>query len=1039
MRSRRFLLPMLVCLAAFARPADETPRRVAVLDVGGKQKVSSVLTALLEARLLEHADELVLLERSKVERLLREQALGLSNQGSLAGAGAVRAGELWGVDAFCLLTREKENLRVRLVDTWYGIRLMDVTIPTPEPEELEAAAALLARKLVRQTAKVDADPERMRLVAVIRFKSLDLSQRMLDFAEPLRVSVEQQMVRWPGVIMAEREQVGPLSDERKLVEGLPERLRSSLLFLDGEFERDPEDLDLLRVYVRGRRDGETVFTRDIELRDWDIANTGTRVVETLAGVLDTLPGVEEMDPELEADMLLRQSFRDLKQKLGAAAAARALMPGVADYEFAYWELRYTLRNKLPFSVREFEELAARTEQWVRGWSTQEDLMDGWRQSRRWIGNGLELLDGMEEVPAAWRKEAERRLLALSREFRERLLEARTFPSSGNPVVVPSGITWLLRSGNRNPEDWFRMRAEQVKNPGDAAVEGFGWGMSWPDSLSEKEKFDWSVKFYRWLASREHPLARHTAVRGLAVTHATSPEYGDPAMARNYYEAYETAFLERYLGDDAESNRPGRPMYPLSDKIFGFLRGGDRDGPVCRFYMDETENLRYRADRTLFVMRRVLDESHSLGMVNWIGGSAGENIQVLLEAGRYKECVELAMSAIEYVETCRRLYPENSFRVYTNSYERLLNRIMRDHRDELLEELPPANPAFRGEPVWKSSGIPDSVPGRTGSRGDLYERRLVLEHGMAAVIAGDGVLFLDPDTLEPVRFEAAPEGWSLRSEYAADDSGIYTVSRGGIVHFPKAGGSRRYFENHPMLGDSLRHVEVLNRRLYLVAGGRRDGQSSMRLMEFDLDRNRARRLLTTRAAIKKQVLKNISDFYLMVAEPEKDRLHVTIEHRDPDGYQPFVYDPETGIFTPSRDLRLFRWEYGRAFRRGGEVVNVGRGGYDVRDWRDGYRRLAGYPALDDHSQPRKYGFGSYRRVARVGQGLVALHKYSRDLDYFPGEYSEKRSITYDVFPLAEGPPSYILDLATHPDKGLVILTKDGLYTVPNLNHGREVAE
>src|SRR5258706_9164142 len=81
-------------LAASAQAAT----RVAVVDVGVTDKVPSVFLDLVLIELGKQPD-FALLERTDVNRLLREQALGLG----ISGEQAVKAGRLWTADAFLML------------------------------------------------------------------------------------------------------------------------------------------------------------------------------------------------------------------------------------------------------------------------------------------------------------------------------------------------------------------------------------------------------------------------------------------------------------------------------------------------------------------------------------------------------------------------------------------------------------------------------------------------------------------------------------------------------------------------------------------------------------------------------------------------------------------------------------------------------------------------------------------------------------------------------------------------------------------------
>jgi hypothetical protein len=106
---------------------DHQQSRLAIIDVGAKDKVPDPFLDVLMAAFNKYPD-VALLERTEINKLLREQALNLS----LSNTDWIRAGKLLAADSFLMLestsAEAKAFLRCRLVDTHYGFKLWDTSL-----------------------------------------------------------------------------------------------------------------------------------------------------------------------------------------------------------------------------------------------------------------------------------------------------------------------------------------------------------------------------------------------------------------------------------------------------------------------------------------------------------------------------------------------------------------------------------------------------------------------------------------------------------------------------------------------------------------------------------------------------------------------------------------------------------------------------------------------------------------------------------------------------------------------------------------------
>lgn len=95
-------------------------------------------------------------------------------------------------DAFLLLEASDHNdkqegthaqVRARLVDTRYGIKLQDFQFLLPSPEKYEAFAAAIAKTTSSQLAQIKENTHEMCLIGVIGFKNVDPVHSRYDDAQ----------------------------------------------------------------------------------------------------------------------------------------------------------------------------------------------------------------------------------------------------------------------------------------------------------------------------------------------------------------------------------------------------------------------------------------------------------------------------------------------------------------------------------------------------------------------------------------------------------------------------------------------------------------------------------------------------------------------------------------------------------------------------------------------------------------------------------------------------------------------------------------
>ena len=275
------------------------------------------------------------LERGQVERILREQSLGMM----LAGTNAVRAGKLVAADAFLMLELQtNQTVRVLLVDAHYGLRLWDVMFAlTANPGDSEERARSLAKGTVFRLANFVCGTDTPRTVSVSAFRSEEMSKRWDWLGETLGAAIEQRLSLQPGLVVMERAQTRPLTEERELTEGLPESLLASTVIVDGAYRIDrAQGTNAVIMTLRCRRNNVTTLETTVPGSVTNLANLEQTVVSIVASNVGKKADCGSMDPAAEAEMLAAEAsgmlVHEPQQALSLAEAALALAPDNVDYD-----------------------------------------------------------------------------------------------------------------------------------------------------------------------------------------------------------------------------------------------------------------------------------------------------------------------------------------------------------------------------------------------------------------------------------------------------------------------------------------------------------------------------------------------------------------------------------------------------------------------------------------------------------------------------------------------------------------------------------
>jgi len=322
--------------------STQAATRLAVVDVGSKEQVPAAFLDLLTVELSRQPD-VVLLERTEVNKLFREHALKLTTSGSIDINEVVNVGRLWTTDAFLMLedvTSEMRNVsvRVRLVETRQGLKLSDFTVELPPAQEYGAFCARIARRVATRLSHVSDSSKPVLYAGVTTVSSEEPSARFWDYlSETIMSGLERQLAQYSGVVVLEREKTGNLNIERTLATGLPEKLRASAVLIDGSFRLDRKaGPDKVVIYIRCRDAKKELFEQE---RTVSANGIETACRELAHAIVQRFTGrsAGDLDVDAEAQLLAAEAEHCLRvddsvRAVGPAEAALALAPSNLTYK-----------------------------------------------------------------------------------------------------------------------------------------------------------------------------------------------------------------------------------------------------------------------------------------------------------------------------------------------------------------------------------------------------------------------------------------------------------------------------------------------------------------------------------------------------------------------------------------------------------------------------------------------------------------------------------------------------------------------------------
>jgi hypothetical protein len=328
---------------------------------------NSPLMSLLEVKLAQEPN-LVLLERHEIDKILQEQQF--SAAGLVRREAVIEVGQLLRADALVLLSAEdgeeagqNKLLRVRLVETAHGLRLLDKYEQWDTPK-LEEAAARITEKIASMVSKLTLTTGQAIPVGIVDIHRVQLGERYKWLERTLATMLSVRLSREPQIIMLEREDLKILHDEKLLTGGEDTEFWNSAVLIDGYLQ--PRGRKTFEMVLRLRQAGDEMaaFTVSVEPNQ-----PATAVQEAAANIIQAIlnaPPATSWDLEQEAEEFFRQgkllmNLRRVKDAMAPLETAHVLQPENVFYTGAVftneWGARRVARPLKPFSWYSDPELA----------------------------------------------------------------------------------------------------------------------------------------------------------------------------------------------------------------------------------------------------------------------------------------------------------------------------------------------------------------------------------------------------------------------------------------------------------------------------------------------------------------------------------------------------------------------------------------------------------------------------------------------------------------------------------------------------------
>jgi hypothetical protein len=349
-----YLTVILIALLGVSAPVlSNTPARVALIADKTFDLDKSPLVSLVEVK-LSQKEGIELLERAEIDKLLQEQQLSVA--GLLQRHNALKAGRLLRVDAFLLISTEpdkdqKQNidklLRVRLVETAHGLRLMD-SFETQDSAKFEDTVKRITEKVIAAAPKMMLPHGKLIPVGIIDIHRVQLSERYQWLVRALLEVLSVRLSKELRIIMLEREDLKILHDEKLFTEGKDAEFWNSAILIDGYLQRGGTSENIeMKLRLRRASGGKMpIFTVPVEPNEPSV--TVEKATNDIIQELLNAPPASSWQPKQEAQEFFRQgqllkNHKRHKDALAMLETAHALQPQNVFYTGSLFENEWQAR------------------------------------------------------------------------------------------------------------------------------------------------------------------------------------------------------------------------------------------------------------------------------------------------------------------------------------------------------------------------------------------------------------------------------------------------------------------------------------------------------------------------------------------------------------------------------------------------------------------------------------------------------------------------------------------------------------------------
>ena len=1034
----------IFCLSVFgANPAKPGATKLAIVDVGRKDKVSKVFLDLLLVA-FGNKEGVKLLERQEMDKLLREHELAVSLGGKVDAKEAVRVGRLTASDTILMLDMADESgsqgrLRSRLVDAHLGLKIWDsYLILGSDAADQQHQAEELARKIAWKLSHFHLGKAGSILVSLGTFRSEEITHSLDSLSSSLSAGIEQHLGLLPHVVVLERESVRPLVEERNLTEGLPEALQSSTIIVDGTYKLDREGgADSVLLSIRCRRNSNTIMQETIKGSLKDLEDLYGRAAGLIsAGTkLKTVKGF--MDPAAEAALQLAE---------GNPEAAYALQPNDTIYALRVFQTISINLNDLPSAVINSERAASLIRILLERPSPKQVANAGyaWGSETEWAINNF----WHYHLQGNFRSKSFRQI-ALSRDPRtkgdfQRLHKslAWAFKLCGECFKSKNSKAYHYYLGNAgdwvgemclSPEEEIEMSRNILTETARLFKEDPSLSHVYSHSLIPVETFQglgWTrseqtdrqyASYLEEMAQNKEPLVRAGAEMALVFFHGDyrgSDQGG--ALTKNPTKAKEHLFgLSRVLSQ----NLIGK--YEETSRGFDIISwiGGWPLTCGCVFSKDPAEDLAIKTRYTSELADAALAAPKALTIRDW-NGVISSNASNLEQSGQPERAVDILMKIgkrgmavpMDQVKVIKQHHPD----IFSGTTNAISVPFTLKHCFSLSQSK-------------KHDEDGNDVSDETGLR-------RIFEIGQGFIIVyeddtGVGLLDLDKGFHCTGRKHAQGiprqiDNGTSRKMHLLGPSVVMNhqdvfvgLFNAGILVFREGEKPKRMTETTGLPGDSIEALAILNGNLYAIIGS---GDQQSGLVEINIEKGKSRILFSTQT-------KNPSDeldgrpIRGVLADTKKQCLWLLMGAGR--GYQPgiYAYDPSKRSFSRKKDKLL------------DELL------LDNCDSQESYlKRSSGQMLIQDvgccirtDADCNVISSAECRRHD-IQMVVVGEHVVCADTDHIlPFKQGEQNSkfLTWDMNIRKMLGNEKIQDLCSTPT-GLLILTDKGLWMMPELKSGRK---